>query len=91
MPRPASPSPKRPTFEEVVGRVLRSIRTDRGLSQERLGNESGSGRTYASQLERGERGPTLKALFRFARTLGVPPSDIVREIERGIADRHIGL
>jgi transcriptional regulator with XRE-family HTH domain len=70
---PASESDSsRPTFEQVVGGVLRSIRTERGLSQERLGNESGSGRTYISQLERGERGPSLKTVFRLSRTLGVP-------------------
>jgi transcriptional regulator with XRE-family HTH domain len=81
----------RPTFEQVVGGVLRSIRTERGLSQERLGNESGSGRTYISQLERGERGPSLKAIFRLSKTLGVPPSRIVREVEAAVADAQIEL
>jgi transcriptional regulator with XRE-family HTH domain len=89
---PASDSdPSRSTFEQVVGRVLRSIRTERGLSQERVGNESVSGRTYISQLERGERGPSLKTIFRLSKTLGVAPSRIVLEVEAGVAGAQIDL
>ena len=74
----------RPPIEQVFGSVLRTLREERGLSQEQLGNEAGSGRTYISQLERGEKGPSLKTVFRLAPHLGVPPSEIVRLVESEI-------
>lgn len=67
--------------DAVFGRVLRAIRTERGLSQEALGLASGNGRTFVSQLERGERGASLKTLFRLAPCLGVSVTEIVRRVE----------
>jgi len=61
--------------------VLREVREEAGLSQERLGHDAGSGRTYISQLERGERGPSLKTVFRLASKLGLSATEIVRRIE----------
>jgi len=67
--------------------VLRKIREEQGLSQERLGQESGSGRTYISQLERGEKGPSLKTVFKLAAQLGCSPSEIIRRVETALRDR----
>lgn len=67
--------------DRAFGHVLRELRLAAGLSQERLGLDIGSGRTYISQLERGERGATLKTLFRVAGRLGVQPSEIVHQVE----------
>jgi len=71
----------RPTVDEAFGLVLAELRRERGVSQEQLGHESGSGRTYISELERGKRGASLKTLFRLAPHLGVGPSDVVRRVE----------
>jgi len=51
------------------------------MSQERLGHDAGSGRTYISQLERGEKGASLKTIFKLATQLEVSPSEIVRRVE----------
>jgi len=40
----------RPTVDEAFGRVLVELRHAKGLSQEKLGHESGSGRTLARML-----------------------------------------
>jgi transcriptional regulator with XRE-family HTH domain len=69
------------SLEQAFASVLRELRHERGLSQERLGLESGSGRTYISQLERGEKTPSLKMIFRLAPPLGVRPGEIVRRVE----------
>lgn len=69
----------------AFGHVLRAIRTERGLSQEAVGLASGAGRTFVSQLERGERGASLKTLFRLAQCLGVPPGEIVTRVEVEVA------
>lgn len=70
--------------DQAFGRVLRRLRTEAGLSQEALGLASGNGRTFVSQLERGERGASLKTLFRLASVLGKTPSQMVKLLEREI-------
>ncbi len=67
--------------DEAFGRVLRELRQEAGLSQEALGHEAGSGRTYLSQLERGQRGASLKTVFRLAEVLGVSPAEMVGLVE----------
>ncbi len=81
MPSPNSSS-QNAAVDQAFGRVVRSYRLQAGLSQEAVGLASRSGRTYVSQLERGERGASLKMLFRLAPVLRVRPSEIVDSVER---------
>jgi transcriptional regulator with XRE-family HTH domain len=74
---PTSPE-DRAAVDEAFGRVLRSLRSERGFSQEALGNASGIGRTFVGQLERGDRGASLKTIFGLARVREVDPAEIVR-------------
>lgn len=60
-----------------LGRNIRRLRKERGLSQEALGDEAGIDRTYVSGVERGVRNPTITVLERFARALGVPPGELL--------------
>ena len=53
-------------LEQIFGEELRKIREEKGLSQEQLGFESDYHRTYISQLERGEKNTSLKAVFRIS-------------------------
>ena len=73
--------PKDVGLERLFGRILQELRTERGLSQEKLGFESDYHRTYISQLERGQKNPSLKAIFRLAEALGIRPSEMIRRIE----------
>ncbi len=73
--------PKDVGLERLFGRILRELRAERGLSQEELGFESNYHRTYISQLERGQKNPSLKAIFRLAEALGITPSEMIRRIE----------
>ena len=73
--------PKDVGLERLFGRMLQELRTERGLSQEKLGFESNYHRTYISQLERGQKNPSLKAIFRLAEALGITPSEMIRRIE----------
>ena len=74
-----------PTIDQAFGQVLRSLRLQRGLSQETLGHQSHSGRTFVSQLERGERGASLKTIFALAPTLGTTPAEMIRLVEAELA------
>lgn len=66
---------------EAFGHVLRRLRQDRGISQERLGLESGYHRTYIGLLERGMKMPSLQTIFNLATTLKMEPSELIREVE----------
>ena len=46
------PLPPHEGVNEALAVVLLELRTRHGLSQEQLGHEIGSGRTYISELER---------------------------------------
>lgn len=68
-------------LEKVFGEELRKIREEKGFSQEQLGFASDYHRTYISQLERGEKNTSLKAVFRISNALGVKPSDLIGRVE----------
>lgn len=70
--------------ESAFGQVLQQLRRKRGLSQEQLGFESGCHRTYISLLERGEKSPSLRTIFRVATALRVKPSEIIRRVENRV-------
>jgi len=78
--------PKDVGLERLFGRILQELRTERGLSQEKLGFESDYHRTYISQLERGQKNPSLKAIFRLAEALGIRPSEMIRRIESRVEE-----
>jgi transcriptional regulator with XRE-family HTH domain len=78
----ARSSSRQLSVDEAFGRALREVRTQRGLSQEALALAAGTGRTFVSQLERGDRGASLKTLFRLAHELGVAPAEIVARVEQ---------
>jgi transcriptional regulator with XRE-family HTH domain len=84
MARPRFPAPSM-AVDQAFGRVIKDLRTKARLSQEAVGLESGSGRTFVSQLERGERGASLKTLFRLAAVLGVPASKVIRLVEEQLS------
>jgi len=62
---------------KILGRNVRAARLQRGLSQEALALEAEMKRSYVSDLERGTRNPSVKAIARLARVLGVSPRDLL--------------
>ncbi|WP_353368225.1 helix-turn-helix transcriptional regulator [Brucella sp. NBRC 12951] len=61
-------------YRKIVGFNVKTLRENRGLSQEELGFLAGIDRTYVSGVERGLRNPTVLVLVRFAVALNVTPS-----------------
>ena len=66
---------------QLLGRNVRLLRDKRGVSQEKLALEAGMKRSYLSDLERGTRSPSVRALERLASALHVPPDHLLRPIE----------
>jgi transcriptional regulator with XRE-family HTH domain len=65
----------------ALGRALRELRVRRGLSQERLAQNSGMDRTYVGGIERGERNPAYANVRKLAAALEVPPSTLLARAE----------
>lgn len=64
----------------TIGRNLRRLRVDKGLSQERLALESGIDRAYVGRVERGSENVTVSTLEAFAKVLEVRVSALFRDI-----------
>lgn len=58
---------------ELLGANVRRYRKLKGMTQEQLGLEAGMERSYVSDLERGTRNPSVRALGRLAEALGIEP------------------
>ena len=58
-------------FVTAFGAHIRSLRLERGLSQEEVAHSAGIHVTYLSGIERGKRNPSLKNLRKLAGALGV--------------------
>lgn len=69
------------TLEAAFGNVIKQLRTETGLSQEKLSFESGLDRSYISQIECGLRQPSLVTIFQLAKALQTSPSNIIQSVE----------
>jgi len=49
-------------IEEKVGKRIKQIRNEKGLSQEKLALKAELDRTYLAGVEQGKRNPSLKSL-----------------------------
>lgn len=58
---------------QLLGQNVRRLRVERGLSQEELAFRAGMKRSYLSDMERGTRNPSVRALGRISEALDVAP------------------
>lgn len=63
----------------MVGETVRTLRNERGLTQERLAELAGLDRTTVVNFESGRRGVLYERLFDIADALEVPMAELVRE------------
>jgi len=64
-----------------IGQVIRSLREQKGWSQEKLAFEAGMGTSHVSRIERGERRLPTSRLDALASALGTTPAAIYAELE----------
>jgi len=65
----------------LLGLNVRKYRKLRGMTQEELGLETEMERSYVSDLERGTRNPSVRALGRLADALQVEPHVLLMPVE----------
>jgi len=68
-------------MRKLVGRNVKRIRQEKGLTQEQLAELSGFSQQYISGLEQGRRNPTIVSIYELATALGVSHMDLVRSAE----------
>jgi transcriptional regulator with XRE-family HTH domain len=68
-------------MRKLVGRNVKRIRQEKGLTQEQLADLSGFSQQYISGLEQGRRNPTVVSLYELATALGVTHIELVRAID----------
>lgn len=65
----------------ALGKLVKTKRTELGISQEELGFRANLDRTYISGIERGVRNPSLTALVTLANGLGITVSELLYGLE----------
>ncbi len=68
------------THREVLqkfGDSLQKVRKSQDISQEELAAKLSMHRTYVGMIERGERNPTIRTLYKIAKALKVKSSDLL--------------
>ncbi len=63
---------------ELLGKNVRHYRQVRGMTQEELAHSADMKRTYVSDLERGTRNPSVRAVGRLAKALKVDPATLLQ-------------
>lgn len=65
----------------AIGKTIRSLREQRGMSQEVLSGLAGMYKSHLGRIERGEKKPNLDSLCRIASALGMQPHELLKRIE----------
>lgn len=75
------------TEAQIFGKRLRQLRTSKGLTQEQLAEAAGITATYTSDLERGEKVPSLSIVLRLARAFDIPVAELLQDFTRDAVRR----
>jgi len=69
-------------MRKLVGRNVRRLRLQKGLTQEQLSVASGFSQQYLSDLERGLRNPTVVSVYELAQAMGVNYLELLKPTRR---------
>lgn len=65
----------------IFGAVLHELRLQKGLTQDRLAELAETERSHISALERAEKGPAFATVFRLAKAMDIPASELIALVE----------
>jgi len=72
---------KRDSSLLLLGKTVKALRAEAGMTQKELAARSGIDSTYVSKIERGAANLTWVALGRLSAGFGMPRSALVRRVE----------
>jgi transcriptional regulator with XRE-family HTH domain len=75
-------------LRKAFAKTLKTLRSEKELSQEELGFRANLHRTFISQLERGLKSPTLDSLYELCGVLGISPSAFLARVDSEIKGRR---
>lgn len=79
MPRHAEPTAEED--QAILGRALRGLRTQAGMTQEQVAERLEVDPTFIGRLERGQRGAHWRTIRRILAAVDASTSDFAREID----------
>jgi len=71
-------------IKHAFGRVLFTLREEKGASQKEVADNCDLERAYVSRLERGLLQPTITTVIKLAEYFNVSPGDIVNQVYSSI-------
>jgi len=80
--RPLGSKTADPVLAAAFGAAVRSVRTDRGIAQEALAHLATIERSHIGKIERGEHMPTIAAVLKIAKALGISGAELMGAAEK---------
>jgi transcriptional regulator with XRE-family HTH domain len=71
-----------PSVAEIFGTALRRVRTQRGITQKKLGAMTGMSYTFIGEMERGLKAPNLNAVIALAQALNAGVDELMSDFIR---------
>ena len=68
-------------LNKTLGKVLKELREQKGMSQQELGDYSDVDRSFISRIERGIGTPSVSVVFKMCALLEVKPSEFFGRVE----------
>lgn len=63
---------------EKLGQNLKRIRTEKGISQNKIAHTLGIDRAFISNIENGKTNPTLATIAKLAKAIGVSVGELMK-------------
>ena len=63
---------------EKLGQNLKRIRTEKGISQNKIARTLGIDRAFISNIENGKTNPTLATIAKIAKAIGVSVGELMK-------------
>lgn len=70
----------KPSIKSRFGSTVRTLREQRGYSQEQLAERAGLHRNYVGGIERGERNVALENIVKLSKALAVPSKALFEDL-----------
>ena len=70
----------------AVGKTIKALRKEKGLSQDVLSGLAGIARTHLSMIESGSKQANFETLCKIASALNMRPSELVAVIEKNMEE-----